>query len=62
VEYKAYTKECADWLGWECDFMQGSPRLIINFLKGKWDSEDFLVVEPGETVVASHDERVIEVK
>ena len=60
-ELKVYTKECAQWLGWNCDILPGNPQLIVDFLEGNWDTEDFLVVEPGGTVVASHDERIIDV-
>ena len=42
--------------------MEGSLRLIFNFLEGNRHSEDFLIVESGGTVAASHDEREIEVK
>ena len=57
---KAFTRECAEWLGWGCDFLDGDPRLVKDFLEGRWDDERFLVVQPGEMIVASHDERVIE--
>ena len=57
--YKAFTKECAEWLGWGCDFLTGDPRLLRDFLDGDWDAENFLVVEPGQRIVASHDARVI---
>ena len=56
---KEYTKECADWLGWKYDELSGDPSLIINFLEGNWNPEDFLVVEPGEMIVPSNDENVI---
>ena len=61
-EYKAYTKQCAQWLEWNCDILSGNPQLIINFLAGNWNPEDFLLVEPGEMVVAAHDDRIIDVK
>lgn len=60
--YKAYTRQCARRLGWNCDILSGDPRLIVNLLEGNWDSEDFLVVEPGAMVVASHDGKVIDAK
>jgi hypothetical protein len=56
---KKFTRECARFLGWECDILSGDPRLMIDFVQGNWANEDFLVVKPGETLVASHDERVI---
>ena len=53
------SRECAEWLKWKCDFLQGDPGLLRRFLEGPWDEKDFLVVQPGETIVASFDERVI---
>jgi hypothetical protein len=60
--YREYTERCARWLGWGCEVLEGSPRLLIDFLEGNWSGEDFLVLEPGGTVAASHDERVIVAK
>ncbi len=57
--YKQYTKDCAKWLGWNYDELEGDSRLIRDFLEGNWDSEAFLVVEPGQRIAASHDEKVI---
>ena len=57
--HKAFTRECAEWLGWDYDFIEGDPQLINDFLSGNWDKDRFLVVRPGQTVVASHDETVI---
>jgi len=61
-KYKAYTKQCAQWLGWNCDILSGNPQLIVNFLEGNWNAEEFLIVEPGEMVVASHDEKIIDAR
>ncbi len=60
--YKEFTEECARHLGWDCDILSGSPRLMVDFVNGNWTNEDFLVVNPGEMVVASHDESVIAAK
>ncbi|MBD3175377.1 MAG: DUF1638 domain-containing protein [Armatimonadia bacterium] len=54
-----FTKECADFFGWSCDVIQGDPSLLLKFLGGEWDEEDFLVVQPGESIIASHDGRVL---
>lgn len=62
ARYREYTRECAEWLGLEYEEIQGSPQLIINFLEGFLDKEDFLIVQPGERVVSSNDERVIAIK
>jgi len=57
--YRAFTRESAEWLGWRCDFIEGDPALMRDFLEGNWDSDRFLIVEPGQTIVASHDADVI---
>ncbi len=60
--HRAFTQECAEWLGWTCDLLEGDPALIQRFLAGDWDPEDTLVVEPGEVIAASHDETIIVAK
>ena len=57
--YKDFTRECADWLGWNHDELIGDPGLVQAFLENNWNSETFLVVEPGQKIVASHDEGIV---
>ena len=57
--FKQYTRACAEWLGWNCDILDGDPRLVQDFLEGRWREEDFLVVQRGQMIVPSHDERTI---
>ena len=54
------TQDCAAWLGWECDFQAGDPSLLRDLLRGPWDNERFLLLQPGETFRMTADERVIE--
>jgi hypothetical protein len=56
---KKYTRKCADWLKWTYDELQGDPQLMINFLDGNWNTEGFLVVQPGQQVKASHDDNIL---
>ncbi|HTL52697.1 MAG TPA: DUF1638 domain-containing protein [Planctomycetota bacterium] len=58
-EGKAYTQKCASWLGWKYDELKGDSGLLERFLAGAWNAEDFLIVEPGQQIVASYDEGVI---
>ena len=60
AEDKDYTRRCADWLKWQYDEQQGDPRLIHELLRGPWNADDFLVLEPGQTLRMTADERVIE--
>lgn len=59
AEYRKYTKECAEWLKWNYDEIQGDSSLIKKFLDGDWDSEAFLVAEPGQEIKASNDETIM---
>ena len=45
--------------GWQYDEIAGDMSLFRRLLDGEWAGEDFLVVQPGQKVVASFDERVI---
>ena len=56
----AYTKSCADWLGWEFDHQQGDPSLLMALLTGPWDQQRFIVLDPGQTFQVTADDRVIE--
>ena len=48
--YKAYTKRCAEFLGWHYDEVRGDPGLMQRFVDGCWDESEFLVVEPGRRI------------
>jgi uncharacterized protein DUF1638 len=56
--YSDYTRRCAEYLNWKFDHLQGDPRLLVDFVEGRWNSEEFLTVKPGERIVASHDEGI----
>lgn len=57
--YRAFTKECAEWLNWQADFIEGDAKLMRDFLDGDWDDERFLLVQPGQRIVPTHDEWII---
>jgi hypothetical protein len=48
--YKAYTQQCAAFLGWDYDEVQGDPGLMQRFVDGLWSREEFLIVEPGRRI------------
>jgi hypothetical protein len=58
--YKEFTKECAQWLGWKYDELRGEPKLMRDFVNGNWNSEGFLIVKPGQRIIASNDERILD--
>ncbi len=57
--HKAYTRQCAEWLGWRYDEIAGDPSLLRRFVAGGWDAEDFLVVEPGHQIEATNDDHIV---
>jgi len=57
--HKAYTRECADWLGWQYDEIKGDPVLFRRFVSGDWNSDDFLIVDPGRHIEATNGEDVV---
>ena len=50
--YRRYTKECAEFLGWNYDALEGDPGLLQRLLDGEWDRESFLVLSPGQKIEA----------
>jgi hypothetical protein len=61
-DYAALTRKAAQWLGWNYDDVKGDARLIIAMLEGRWDPNDFLVLQPGEMAALTYDERIIEAR
>lgn len=55
-----FSRQCADWLGWEFDQQCGDAGLIRELVWGPWDAERFLIVPPGKTLRMVSDERVID--
>lgn len=49
---------CAD-KGWEYDQLPGNLKLIQGLLDGDWPEADYLVLQPGQKVVATFDDKVI---
>ena len=50
--HRQYTRDCAAYLGWNFDELQGDPQLMQDFVDGKWDEDRFLVVPPGDKIAA----------
>lgn len=56
---RQFTRDCAEFLNWNYDEIKADKQLMFDFLDGKWDSERFLVVNPGECIEPSHDPTVL---
>ncbi len=49
-DYKDYTKQCAEYLGWNFDELEGDNSLMQRFVDGKWDDREFLTVPPTKKI------------
>ena len=58
-KYKEITKESSKYLNWNMDELKGDPSLIIKLLNGPWDEKEFLILEKGETLIATDEESTI---
>lgn len=58
-EQAAYTKQCADWLDWQFDRLQGDQSWMRDLLTSPWDEQRFVVVQPGQKTKAVADERIL---
>jgi hypothetical protein len=54
-------KICAE-KGWRYSEIRGDLGLLQQLLDGDWDDGTFLIVRPGQKVVASHDDKIIDVE
>lgn len=52
-------KRVAASRGWQYEQIPGDLSLLRRWLAGEWDTEDFLVVQPGESIAASYDESIL---
>ena len=47
---KKFTKESAEFLGWNYDRIKGAPGLCQRLLDGDWKNSEFLIVKPGQKI------------
>ncbi|MGE5583108.1 MAG: DUF1638 domain-containing protein [Bacillota bacterium] len=57
--HREYAQKCAAYLNWQYEEASGDTSLLRDFLNGDWDEERFLIVKPGEEIVPSYDEHII---
>lgn len=55
----AMAQKCAADAGLELLQYEGSSRLMADFVNGNWNEEDFLILQPGQTLQPSYDSMVI---
>ena len=57
--FQRLARRQADERGWKFEKLQGDMTLIERLVDGRWEEEDFLVVEPGSRVATSFDEKIL---
>ena len=57
--HKAYTRDCAEWLGWKYDELKGDAGMFQRFVGGDWEGDEFLIVKPEHHIEATNDEDII---
>jgi hypothetical protein len=57
--FAAEAKAEADNLGWDYSTMRGDLRLIHKLVNAEWVASEFLVVQPGDRIVARYDNEII---
>ena len=58
-QYEEQVKREAEGKGWEYKKLPGDARLIRKLIDGEWDEDEFLMVQPGEEIIASYDDCII---
>jgi hypothetical protein len=59
ARFETEAKAEADKCGWAYSTLRGDLRLIRMLVNAEWDPKDFLVVQPGQRIVARYDADVI---
>lgn len=54
-----YAQDCARWLGWDFQRIKGDASLLVDLLHGPWNNDRFQIIEPGEQIVHSPDEKIM---
>ena len=62
LELWAKVEEICRQHGWQFDQLTGDLGLLQRWLDGQWDSTDFLIVQPDESVYAVYNDHVIEAR
>ncbi len=58
-DYERYARDMAEAFGWEYERLEGDTSILRRALDGEWDSEDVLVLQPGQRSAVSTDGRLL---
>ena len=59
TQYKKQSEEEAQERQWKYEEYSGNTELLLRMMNGEWDSDDFLVVPPGQTIKADYNGNII---
>ncbi len=59
LNYKEQAEKVAAERGWKYEELPGDIRLIRKLIDGEWDEDEFLVVQPGQQIIASYENHVL---
>ena len=58
-DYREFTERIAATHGWEYQEVEGDTSLIKRLADADWDGDEFIIVKPGQRIVESFDEKVL---
>lgn len=62
ARYEQIARDEAERRGWLFERRQGDRRLIELMLNGNWSEDEFLIVQPGETIIQAGDDGIVRAK
>ena len=57
--YRRKTKDSAEFLNWEYKEIEGNISLLQKFVNGDWNENDFLIIEIGQFIKPSYDDKIV---
>jgi hypothetical protein len=57
--FEITARDEADEKNWKFEKVSGDLTLLQQLLSGDWNPDDFLVVQPGQRILADHTERIV---
>jgi len=58
-DYRPSVRETAARRGWQFEELAGSLIIVRDLIDGRWAAERYQIIQPGEMVIATNDERIV---